>query len=126
MTASTPEKDAGGRVRPFADFLREAGRGTSHDELSEGLRDLVARVEETGKKGSITYKVIVSPLKGDTTTLEVSDKIALDLPEHDRPGGVFYADGDHNLVRNDPRQLPLDGLREVPALDHNDIRDAHR
>jgi hypothetical protein len=116
------------KVRPFADFLREAARGRSHDELSEGLRDLVARVEDTGKKGSITYTVVVEPLKGDNQALSVYDEIRLKLPEHDRPGSIFYADNDHNLVRHDPRQLAFDSLREVPPPgvdpDTGEVRDA--
>jgi hypothetical protein len=51
MTTSPSDEDV--HVRPFADFLREQAKGHSHDELSEGLREqLVARVQDTGKKGS--------------------------------------------------------------------------
>lgn len=53
----------------------------------------------------------------------MSDEIRLKLPEHDRPGSIFYADDQHNLVRNDPRQLAFDSLREVPPRDV-DARDA--
>lgn len=100
--------------RPFADFLREQAKGHSHEELSEALRDLVARVKDTGKKGSITYVVTVEPTKG-TDALTVSDEIKLRLPEHDRDASLFFTDANGNLTRSDPNQLTFESLREVPA-----------
>lgn len=102
-------------VRPFADFLREQSRGTTHDELSEGLRDLVSRVRDTGKKGSLTLTLTVELMKGSDSALIVSDEIKLRLPEHARGTSLFFADNDGNLVRDDPNQLAFEGLREVPA-----------
>jgi hypothetical protein len=118
------DKDAP-RIRPFADFLREQAKGQSHDELSEGLRDLVARVQDTGKKGSVTYVVTVEPTKG-TSALTVSDEIKLKLPEHDRAASLFFTDHEGNLQRNDPDQLTFDTLREIPggAPDHDNLKDA--
>lgn len=105
----------GARVRPFADFLREQARGTSHDELSEGLRDLVQRVRDTGKAGTITYVVRVETMKGTTSQLMVSDEIKLKLPEHDRQASIFFADRENNLTRNDPEQPVFETLRELPG-----------
>lgn len=113
------------RVRPFADFLREQAKGHSHEELSEGLRDLVARVLDTGKKGTLTYTVTVEQIK-DGDALIVKDEIKLKLPEHDRDSSLFWADRDGNLVRQDPNQMTFDSLREVSggAADHDNLRDA--
>lgn len=102
-------------IRPFADFLREQAKGHTHDELSEGLRDLVARVRDTGKKGSITLVVSVELQKGSDNALVVSDEIKLRLPEHERQASWFFADADNNLLRNDPNQLAFESLKEVPA-----------
>lgn len=101
-------------IRPFADFLREQARGTTHEELSEGLHDLVARVRDTGKKGSLTLTITAEMMKGSEKALFVSDQIKLKLPEHDRDTSIFFADRNGNLVRNDPDQLSFDSLREVP------------
>lgn len=111
--AKTPKPTDETPVRPFADFLREQARGKTHEELSENLRDLVARVVDTGKKGSVTYTVTVAPLKGDSGMLQVSDEIRLKLPEHDRHTSIFFADDDSNLVRDDPHQLAFESLRDV-------------
>lgn len=101
-----------GRTRPFADFLREHNRGRSHEELGESLQMLVARVVETAKKGTLTYVLTVG--QGDGGALVVKDEIKLKLPEFDREGSIFYADDDGNLIKNDPRQMTFESLREVP------------
>lgn len=108
---TTPQEP---HVRPFAEFLREHGRGRTHDELGEALHTLVSRVKDTGKKGTITLTVQVEPMKKDDRMVVVSDKIAIKLPEHDRPAGVWFVGRDGNLQRNDPDQPELEGLRVAP------------
>lgn len=119
------QPDTAPHARPFADFLREQAKGHSHDELSEGLRDLVNRVTDTGKKGSITYTVTVEPTKG-TDALTVSDEIKLKLPEHDRDASLFFRDKDGNLTRSDPNQLIFESLREVPPAGVDPITGEYR
>lgn len=113
-------------ARPFADFLREQSGGNTHDEMSECLHDLVSRVRDTGKKGSVQLTITVAPMKDDIDTLVVSDEIKLKLPEHDRKASIFYPDANGNLSRRDPRQLDFDSLREVPddTPDRSKIKDA--
>jgi len=101
-------------VRPFADWLRDQSQGATHDELSEALYDLVARVGDTGKKGTLTLTISVEPMKGDESILVVSDEIKLRLPEFPRKPSIFYTDGEGNLCRTNPDQPELSGLREVP------------
>ncbi len=112
MTDTTTEADDE-VVRPFADWLREQAGGKSHDELSQALYDLVQRVGDTGKKGSIVYTISVGPLKNDNDVLVVDDQIKLKLPEHDRKASLFYTDKTGNLTRTDPNQLAFESLREV-------------
>ncbi|WP_037576720.1 hypothetical protein [Phaeacidiphilus oryzae] len=104
------------RVRPFADFLIEQAGGRTHTELSEQLHDLISAVTATGKGGALTLRVEVKPLTpGDATTLTVTDKVTVKIPQGDRPKSVFFVTGDGNLSRNDPRQLAFESLREVPT-----------
>ena len=104
-------------IRPFADFLREQSGGSTHDELSEALHTLVARVQDTGKKGSLTYTISVERLKGGRSdnAVIVSDEIRLKLPEHDRDTSLFFVSADGNLSRDDPRQLSFESLRDVSS-----------
>lgn len=109
-TPAEPELE----IRPFATWLIEQSGGKTHEELSAALYDLVARVRDTGKKGSVSLTVNVAPLKGDVDVLVVADEIKLRLPEHDRKASLFYPDKDGNLTRRDPNQLSFESLREVP------------
>ncbi len=100
-------------IRPFADVLRELSRGSSHDELSEALHDLIDRVRDTRKVGTLVYSIKVGPLKGTEDALVVVDQIKMKLPEHDRENSIFYADKHGNLSRNDPNQPMFESLVEV-------------
>lgn len=110
------DPDDGPHIRPFASWLQEQSGGKTHDELSEALHDLVARVRDTGKKGTVSLTVSVSTMKGDLDVLVVTDEIKLRLPEHDRKPSLFYRDDHGNLSRKDPNQLEFEGLREVPGV----------
>ena len=65
MTDHNTDQDAktDGAVepKPFATFLIEHAKGKSHDELSKRLRDLLEAIENTGKGGTITYKLSIKP-----------------------------------------------------------------
>lgn len=121
MAESIIEPDDETVVRPFGDWLREQSAGKTHDELSEALWDLVARVRDTGKKGTVSLTVTVSTMKGDTDVLVVSDEIKLRLPEHDRKASLFYPDKNGNLTRTDPNQLAFESLREVGGVGTVDV-----
>lgn len=116
-TDLTPDTEDAAYIRPFIDWLREQAKGTTQDELSEGLHDLIARVQDTGKKGSLSLTITVAPLKGDNHVLVVSDEIKLRLPEHDRQSSLFYPDKHGNLSRKDPGQLEFEGIRGLETAD---------
>lgn len=115
------DSDTKGAVRPFADVLRDLGRGQAIDDAAVALNDLVLSVLATGKKGRIDLHVMVEPFKGSDTLL-VSARVDSRLPTPDPVAAVFYADGDGNLLRNDPRQPELP-LRDIARADA-EIRDA--
>lgn len=112
------KKDTDGDVviRPFADALLELSSGRTHTELSETLHELIGRVRDTGKKGSLTLTITVARVKNAAeNTLTVTDNVTAKLPAHDRNVSLFFADADGNLSRTDPNQLAFESLREVPA-----------
>lgn len=102
------------QTKPYAQFLQEQRRGTLHKELSESLAEIVAGVQQHGKKGALTLKVTVAPGKVPGTFI-VSDKVTADVPIADAEPSLFYADDDGNLSRRDPRQPELTGLRDASA-----------
>lgn len=109
------ELDADAVIRPFADWFREQSSGKTHEEMGEALYDLVQRVRDTGKKGTLSLTISVAPMDKDISVLVISDEIKLRLPEHDRKSSLFYPDKHGNLTRRDPGQLEFESLREVPA-----------
>jgi hypothetical protein len=117
MSTTEPDPDDDIVVRPFADWLREQAKGATHEELGDGLHDLIARVRDTGKAGSLQLTISVKLLEkaNPDGPLLIADEIKLRLPEHDRPTSIFYTDSDGNPVRNDPQQLAFESLREVPS-----------
>lgn len=110
-------------IRPFTEWLQE--RPKTLDEISEGLWDLIQRVEETRKKGKITLTVMVEPMpKSDGHVLVVRDNIALTLPEFDREPAIAYIDKNGNLSRSDPNQPELSGLRSLPENEKKQLKEA--
>lgn len=91
-------------------------------ELSDGLRELVQKVQDTGKQGSITLTLTVKPLDGDSNVLTVNDEIRVKAPEHSRKGSIAFPDHWGNLSRSDPHTMPLfdEGDLRTPATDTAD------
>jgi hypothetical protein len=94
----------------FGLLMSQFRNGGSGAELSEKLQELTRAVQQTGKTGSLTYKIIVKPMTGGAFV--VTDQIAAKIPEAPRDAAVFYATEQGVLQREDPNQRKLD-LREV-------------
>lgn len=101
-------------LNSYEQTLREMRHGRSLAELSEQLALLVAAVRDTGKQGSLTYKIIVKPASaGDVVTVQLEDDVKPNLPKRPRGNSIFYANDNNTLQRTDPRQREFD-IREVP------------
>lgn len=101
------------QIKPFAAWLQEQRQGGLHGEVSDALAELVSKVAEHGKAGTLTLTVKVSPSKVDGA-VEVDDKLALKAPEPEKSAALFFADSRGNLSRQDPRQPELP-LREISS-----------
>lgn len=99
-----------GTVRPFADVLRDLGKGQVADEAAVLLTDLVTAVVTYGKKGIFTLKITVAPFKsGDSSQVTVAAIATSRPPSADPIQAVFYAGNDGNLLADDPRMEPMFG-----------------
>lgn len=98
-------------VLPFASFLAAHRQGATADDVSIALRDLVAAVEEHGKKGELILRVKIEPASSDAHVVSAAIEVQLRAPAAPSPASIFYADRDHNLTRDDPysKRLPLAG-----------------
>lgn len=102
-----------GEAQPAIDgaFLNIIGahkNGLCVTDISAALKQVTAAVQLTGKGGSVTLVMNITPAsKGDAGTLVFVPKVKTKLPETEAPGSIFYADADFNLVREDPNQATL-------------------
>ncbi len=107
MTTEAAERP---QTKPFAAFLQEHPGGL-HQELSDGLADVVLSVLEQKKKGKVTLTLNVAPTK--VGTVEIDGVVKLAAPTPPAQPGMFWPDEHGNLHRGDPRQPEIEGLREV-------------
>jgi hypothetical protein len=98
--------------KAFLELLTQHRRGECLDELSQGLRELNAAVELTGKGGIITLRIAIKPNGGIKRAVQIKDDIKLTLPKLDKGASLFYVNKDGALQREDPDQTHLD-LRVV-------------
>jgi hypothetical protein len=117
-TSRMPAEEPGS----FAAFLALT-RPKTVIELSDELRKLVGKVRDTGKKGTLTLTVTISPVD-DGDVLAVNDEIKVRAPEHARKGSLAWADSDGNLTNRDPNTMPLfdEDLRSPAFSVDDDVR----
>ncbi len=98
MTNTTNTTEAA----PFSSLL--GARPALHTKLNERLADLVQAVTATGKKGTLTVTLTVSPFEGSVDTLVVSDKVRTTRPEVEAKPSILFPTTDGGLTKADPNQ----------------------
>lgn len=98
-------------IRPFRDVLAEFAEGATEQELGEAMWDLVQRVQDTGKAGSLQLTIKVQP--NGRGQIEVLDEVKLRLPEFSRPTTAFYTDRSGNVSRRNPAQPEIPGMARI-------------
>lgn len=91
MTDTPPPATA--KKQDFLLFLSQYAPG-SLVELTDRLAEVLAAVIDTGKAGSLTYKVKIEPAPKLDDMVSVDDDITAKIPVEDRPRvGIFYVNG---------------------------------
>jgi hypothetical protein len=107
-------------TRQFTETLRDIRGGDVVHELTEQLREVVTRVKDTGRPGSLILTLKVKPAAtGAGTALIIEDDVKIKLPMAAKGATILYANDDGGLQRNDPRQpslLPPPDPRSVVAM----------
>lgn len=113
--------------KAFSVFLQDLRDGRVHAELTAQLGELLAKVKETGKGGSISLKIKIKPAGrgSDVDKVVLSDSVTVDLPESDRGEDFFWLTDSNDLSRNHPRQGHLD-LREAPTTQPTTLKEAQQ
>jgi hypothetical protein len=104
-------------MNTYEQTLREMRHGRSLAELSEELARLVQAVRETGRAGSLTYKLTIKPASaGDVVTVQLEDDLKCVTPKPARGSSIFFATEENTLQRTDPRQREFQLRAVSPAL----------
>lgn len=101
-------------MKAFSLLLAELNDGITHTALTADLNELVQHVHSTGRGGSLTLKLKVSPAsKGGYVdkVVIVADR-KLELPKPETPSDFFWLTDDAEMTRQHPRQHALD-LRDA-------------
>ncbi len=95
------------------------GGGTFLDDLHFNLTEVSEQVVVTGRPGTVTVTLKIEPVKGEPA-VTIASALKQSRPAADPKGAIFYAVGDGQLEKNDPRQVPME-FRVVPDLT-SDVR----
>lgn len=98
----------------FVHVLQTHEGGAVCNDLADAMRACVQAVMETGKPASLTLAVKFLPTGKLGSALIVQPSVNQKLPPGDTSTSIWFADGDMNLTRHDPKQLEIP-LRSVPA-----------
>lgn len=103
----------------FQETLANINKGSINPQLDEKLRDLIQAVRLSGKAGAVSLTLKVAPLKGNAEVVTVEPAVTVKLPVSEAGKTVFFTTEKGELVRNDPRQQELPGLRTIEIAKGN-------
>ena len=105
-------------MKSFILLLNELNDGSTHAGLTSDLGELLRTVQNTGKGGSLTLKIKVSPAirseGGGVDKITITADRKLELPKPVSPSDFFWLTDDGETTRNHPRQHSLE-LRDVSS-----------
>ncbi len=104
---------------PFQKTIQHIRGGMLCDEATEQLQAVVKAVEETGKPGELTIKLIIKRL-GRSGALDISDKVTSKVPKDQPITTMMFVSPEGNLITEDPRQNKLD-LKTVTVTGSSDV-----
>lgn len=101
----------------LVDFLSQVRGGYALVVAGQKLEDLITAVVDTGKKGSVTLTIDVSPDKNDESIIHIQPSIKAKIPEKGLTEGVFFWDEKNGkLSQSDPRQMDMLKEREESGV----------
>lgn len=96
-----------GQLRHASDWLRQHAGGELDRKVSDQLNELVRAVIDSGRKGSVTLRLVVE--RSDDLSVVVHPAIKSDIPQPSERPQHFYVDASGALALADPyrQQLPF-------------------
>jgi hypothetical protein len=107
--------------RSFSRFLETLAYGKAQNQASQALFALGALLRDQAleRHADVTGELVLKlkfKASGNGGPVEISYSIATKEPAPLTPKTVAWLSESGNFVREDPRQLKLGAIREVPAL----------
>lgn len=94
------------------EVLGQIRGGAALHDAGKDLEELVAKVLETGKSGTITLKITVEPDKSDDRIVTMQPDVSVKLPKKPRAKGIFFRRPDGSLTKEDPQQIEMQMERQ--------------
>lgn len=105
----------------FLRTLQTHQRGRVITDVSEAMRNVTAAVREHSKPGKVVLTMTIYPAtKGNESALGFECDVVEKLPRGETFAGLFFADDNNNLVRENPHQQPLPALRSLGGAESDD------
>lgn len=104
-TSSLPQPAVTSGV--FLTNLAAMNSGEVLNDIDDAMREATKAAQDAGAKAKVTLELTIVPNgegAGGTPLFKLEAKIKLGLPQAPRTPSVFFADGDGNLTRRNPRQ----------------------
>jgi hypothetical protein len=111
-------------MRLFTDIIRDLDMGQAVEDLTEELNRIVAAVQDTGKGGELKLSIAIKPpARRDSNAMEVGYTISAKVPKMPAGKTIMFATPSGDLIREDPRQASLPGIREVVDRSTGEVRE---
>lgn len=110
-------------MKAFAVFIQDINDGKTHNGLTADLGELFQTVRHTGRSGSLTIKLKVTPATkggGEIDKITITCDRKLELPKPEAPSDFFWLTDEAEPTRQHPRQHALD-LRDAKAVDEDGV-----
>lgn len=108
-------------VRPITDVLRDLRYGEALEEANTKFNELVKAVENAGRPGEFIMKIKLKP--STAGAIEVTDEITIKTPAEMKGTSLFFPTVEGNLVKNDPRQSELPGLKIIEQASNAPLKE---
>lgn len=96
-------------------LIQELRANDAATELADELQDLIRKVVETGKGGSISLTLSVKPAGGGRVWVE--DAIVSRPPKPVKESTLFFILDDYSLSRKSPHQVAMSLVDDIKEID---------
>lgn len=93
---------------PFQNTLQNIEAGKLVIDLDDKLSELIGKVKERGKTGSLTLTIKIKPLDTDAESVSVVAAVKVTEPAKAERASIFFTTTDNRLVRDNPAQREMD------------------